>query len=437
MSVPETTTPAARQSAPVGTPGNRVARRHGAASRQVGAAGQTRRTLQRDLARREASLRISRRVSGPAGGVTRPPFADAPPQPAAPAAPFNEPVVLAPTPAPAPVAQPTPTQPRPAVAGIDLRGAPAGLDVPSFIASPLTRGPRRVAAPSQPARATPPAGRRVPAPQRPQRARQQPAQRRPVQQAQRPVAQASAAPQLRPMAVAAPAMAPRTSPLAAAASALAAAPARLPISLPARPRLTALPGGLVEAAPAGKRRISTAAVMLTAITIVILTFGAILGLQIRKTQVNEQMGSDLGAISALQQKVTATREQLNRESASANVDGAARKGGLFEPDLTDVRFTRVGNRAEAAERAKRLLSKAPVAPTAAELAAAQAKAKAAAAAAGASAATGTTDAATADASTTGQTTSGADASMTSVPGSTSTPQASGAATDTTGAGVTQ
>ncbi len=403
MSAPtqESTTPVARPSAPAGTPGNRTPRRHGAASRQVGAAGQTRRSLSRDLARREASLRISRRVSGPVGGVTRPPFADAPQQPVADAVPFNEPVALAPVPAPAPVARRSPAPAKPVAGVVDLGATPAHLEIPSFVSAPAPRVAGRAARPTAPAQAP-----------------------------QRPVARAAAAPQLRPMPVAAPAMAPRSRPLASAASALASAPARLPISLPPRPRLTALPGGLVESAPAGKRRVSTPAVMVAAITIVILAFGAILGLQIRKTQVNEQMGADLGAISALQQKVTATREQLNRASTSANVDGAARKGGLFEPDLTDVRFTRVGNRAEAAERAKRLLSKAPVAPTAAELESAKAKAKAAAAQAAVTSST---------ASAAVQAPSADGASMTAVPGSTATPQApvADATTSTIGAGTTQ
>lgn len=150
--------------------------------------------------------------------------------------------------------------------------------------------------------------------------------------------------------------------------------------------------------------------MVAAVMMVILTFGAILGLQISKTQVNAQMGADLSAISTLQQKVTATREQLNRASASANVDGAARKGGMIEPDLTDVNFTSVGNRAESAERAKRLLSKAPVAPTAAQRAAAEAKAKqaaATAAATGESMAPVTPDAAQTPAPPTGSTTAAA------------------------------
>ncbi|MBJ7472634.1 MAG: hypothetical protein JHD16_15105 [Solirubrobacteraceae bacterium] len=405
MTVPaETTTPAVRPTSPAGAPAARSPRRHGAASRHVGAAGQTRRNLQRDLARREASLRISRRVSGPAEGVTRPPLADVPTaQPSAPtsapaAAPFNEPVDL-------PLA---PQQ-------ISVTPAPAGaFDVPSFVAAPVVR---RVPRPQ------------APAPQR--AARPAPQQRATVAQPQARVAPATPAPG---PATAVAAAAARPRPLAAAASALAAAPARLPLSLPQRPRLTVLPGGLVETAPAGRRRVSTPAVMVAAITIVILTFGAILGLQISKTQVNAQMGSDLTAISTLQQKVTATREKLNRASASANVDGEARSKRLVEPDLRDVRFTRVGGRAAAAERARRLLEKAPVAPTAAQLKAAADKAKAAQPTAATGTVTGTAGGAV-------QSPSDTAASMTSVPDQTAPtgaaqPAPTGA-TSATGAGVTQ
>ncbi|MEN0015271.1 MAG: hypothetical protein AAGC46_18010, partial [Solirubrobacteraceae bacterium] len=71
------TTPNVFQGQP-GAPRPSTARRPQPTRRSVGAAGQARRSLQRDLARREAGLRINRRVSGAAGGLTREPMAPLP-----------------------------------------------------------------------------------------------------------------------------------------------------------------------------------------------------------------------------------------------------------------------------------------------------------------------------------------------------------------------
>ncbi len=99
-------------------------RRSGAARRPVSAAGQTRRTLERNLAAREASLRISRRASGASSTVDRP---------------------ISPAPAPAPlppvakVATATRATPRLAPEAPRPAAAPAPHRSPRQAAAPVAR----------------------------------------------------------------------------------------------------------------------------------------------------------------------------------------------------------------------------------------------------------------------------------------------------------
>lgn len=283
----------------------RAARRAGATRRQGTAAGQTRRSLQRDLARREASLRISRRASGPVGGVQRP----------APVAP--------------PQAQPAPAAQQPAA-----RRTPT---------APM----------AQPA----PAVR--PAPQRPV-ARQQAAPAARVQQprlpAQRPAARGV---DLRQPA---PATAPYgVEPATAYAAAPAQVPQPAPAVAPARP-FVVMPGGAPEAAPGTQRRVSTSAVIISALVAVVLTIGLIVAAQIRVTQMNEQIGSDLATTSQLTQSTTSLKERISALATTARIDDEAQRRQLIEPDPVDVTYLSAGDRAQMADRAARVLRQQPLNP---------------------------------------------------------------------------
>lgn len=313
MSTPAKQMPAA----PAGT--SRSARRRGGPA----GASVARRSLERDLARREASLRINRRASGPAGGVARGPlpgsaasksaaaFFDEPPQ-AAPAAPAV---------APAPTSTPAP-----------IESAPAGLELPAFIASP------QATPASAPARVSP-----------------------------RPGFSTRQAPAQAPHRVGA-VLTPQPSPVTAAGSAAVAVaipiadPAAAPKSL-AFPKLQTLRGGLSEyQRPA--RLSNVPAMVVGAVVLLVITVGFVLATQIAMTQVNEQIGADLGQITRLEQTNTALRETNSSKVAAAPVLGAARSRGLVEPSPGDVRAVRAGDRSLTAERAARALRRAGIVPVA-------------------------------------------------------------------------
>lgn len=290
-------------------------RRPGPGRQSVGAAGQARRSLQRDLARREASLRVNRRVSGPVGGIVR----EAAPQQRPSTPQTQQPQQRAAMPA----APPQRTAPAP-----QQRVAPA---------------PRQRVAPAQRPRVAPAPQRTAPVPQ---------TRVAPARVAPQPLAN----PQLRP------------------AQRQAA---------PARPVLVALDG----AAHAGaRRRLSTPAWIVSSIVMLVVTIGAVVALQIQMTQVNEQIGADLASITRQEQRVTQLRERISRQVGGARIEGEAGRRGLVQPDVSDVRYLKAGNRADTARRAAEALAHAPSQSAIA--------AAAAAAAAGTTTADGTTTTAT-------------------------------------------
>ncbi len=301
LRVQDTETPVSPTSTPAPP---RAPRRAGTARRQTTAAGQARRSLQRDLARREASLRINRRASGPAGGLQRP-AAPTPPQaqpPISPQVPVARPAAAMPA---------MPVQPQPS----------------QRAARPVAPAPR-------------PAVRRAPAP------------------APQPVAARPGA-DLRPPQARAPyGVAPAT----AAAVATAESQARpAQVAAPARPFIV-LPGGAPDAAPGTRRRLSTPAVIISALVAVVLTIGMIVAAQIRVTQMNEQIGSDLAANSQLTQSTTALKERISALATTARIDDEAQRRQLIEPDPVDVRYLSTGDRAQTAERAARVLRQQPLNP---------------------------------------------------------------------------
>lgn len=286
----------------------RAARRAGAARRQGTAAGQTRRSLQRDLARREASLRISRRASGPVGGVQR--SAPVTPPQAQPAPVAQQPVARR-APA-APMAQPAPAvRPAPQRPVARQQAAPARVQQPRV---PTQRPAARGVDLRQPAPATAPYG----------------------------VEPATAY-------AAAPAQAPQPQPQPA------------PAVAPARP-FVVMPGGAPEAAPGTQRRVSTSAVIISALVAVVLTIGLIVAAQIRVTQMNEQIGSDLATTSQLTQSTTSLKERISALATTARIDDEAQRRQLIEPDPVDVTYLSAGDRAQMADRAARVLRQQPLNP---------------------------------------------------------------------------
>ncbi len=120
----------------------------------------------------------------------------------------------------------------------------------------------------------------------------------------------------------------------------------------------------------------------------VVTIGAVVALQIQMTQVNEQIGSDLASITRQEQRVTQLRERISRQVGGARIEGEAGRRGLVQPDVSDVRYLKAGNRADTARRAAEALAHAP------SQSAIAAAAAAAAGAAGATAVDGTTTTAT-------------------------------------------
>ncbi|MDQ8045502.1 MAG: hypothetical protein AAGC46_12400, partial [Solirubrobacteraceae bacterium] len=124
-----------------------------------------------------------------------------------------------------------------------------------------------------------------------------------------------------------------------------------------------LPGGAQETAPRRLPRLSAPAMIVMAISLLVITIGGVVALQIRMTQVNERMGEDLGAISTIQQQNIQMRERLTRQTTSAVVDNVAANRKMIEPDVSDVVFRSAGNRAKMAMKAAAALKAAPIAPT--------------------------------------------------------------------------
>lgn len=286
-----------------------------AARRRAGAAGTARRSLERDLARREASLRISRRVSGPAGGVARPAATAAPAPTQRPAQP---PISRAP-------------QGRSAAAQVS-----APIDVPEFLAT--GRGAAQPRPAVQPRLAAQP----------------------------RPAARSSVAP-----AAMRPVLSPRgarltpASPAGATAHAHAPAPAHahapaLAHAPAPRPVLQALRGGLSDEDRATGRLSTVPRMIVTSVVLLVVTVGVVLATQIAMTQINEQIGANLGTISRLEQANTGLAEGISGRVAAAPVLGEARSRGLEEPEPGDVRAVRAGDRELTAERAAKALSRAAV-----------------------------------------------------------------------------
>jgi hypothetical protein len=341
---------ALRETTPIVGPGNgsqsgpgRPQRRRPTAARPVGAAGQARRSAQQNLARREANLRISRRVSGPAAGVTRAAIAGAPvadlPDFIAGRGPASD--VHLPgwdDPLPEPAAAP---QARANAAPPARAEQPQNRPVQGRPAQPQGRAPqpqRRMAPPQRP-QGTAPQGRRMSGPS-------------PQNQAQRgailvPATVGSAVPVGGASAAALPASSPQRS--------------GLPLKTLTRPLFKLLPGGAPDASPRRLPRVTNAAVFVSAITLLVVTVGLIVALQIRVTQVNEQMGTELGQISALQASNIAQREANSALASNTKVAGFAH-GRLVQPDVEDVTFRSAGNRSEMATRAATALRKLPVNP---------------------------------------------------------------------------
>ncbi len=283
-------------------------RRAGAARRPVSAAGQNRRTLERNLAAREASLRISRRASGAAGPLTRPA-----PLPEAPQPQYDPPVARVAT-ATLPTARITPA------------AAPAPSARPAARVVPAPVAPRPAARP-EPAPAAWVAPRTAPAPM--------PA-RRPAQ----PLAMT------RPLAI---------------GSAAVAMPAPAPALAPQRRRqLVVLPGGGEQL----RERFSVPAMIVGAVLALVLTVGVIVAVQIRVTQLNEQVGHDLSATTQLQQSTVSQREQISTLVSSARIDDEVARKQLIEPDPQDVRFLSAAEAEAVGSRAAQVLRSAPTASAA-------------------------------------------------------------------------
>jgi hypothetical protein len=405
---------ALRETTPMVGPGNnapgapgRPSRRRPSAARPVGAAGAARRSAQQNLARREANLRISRRVSGPATGISRAPMADAP---------LGELPEF-------------------------ISGAQPGVAVDVHL--PGWDDPLPASAPAAPQRAAAPQARPVAAPsQRPATAPQsRAAQAQPQRRmAPAPRAQGAPGPQARRMsgpapratqpvqrgAVLTPAAAQVASVGVASASAAVAAPSPQRLGLPlktlTRPLFKTLPGGAQETSSRRIPRLSNAAVFVSAITLLVITVGLIVALQIRVTQVNEQRGAELSQISALQASNIAQREANSALASNTKVAGFAH-GRLVQPDVEDVTFRSAGNRADMAARAAAALHKLPLNPVGGIASAKDA-------------ATGTTPGA-AGTTTASAATSGAGTSIDSTVSNTAATGATGATTTPqTGAGVT-
>ncbi|MBO9531371.1 MAG: hypothetical protein J7513_00150, partial [Solirubrobacteraceae bacterium] len=151
-------------------------------------------------------------------------------------------------------------------------------------------------------------------------------------------------------------------PATAAAAAVAAAPAPAPSARPSLRDFVVLPGGATQAIPGRGRRLSTSAIVLSALVAIVFTVGAIVAAQIRVTQMNEQIGSDLGRISQLQQETVAQKERISSLVTSAKIDDEAARQQLIEPDPVDVTYLSTGNRASVAERAAKALRQRPINP---------------------------------------------------------------------------
>ncbi len=329
MSALRETTPGVGSGNGVPVSGRSPQPRRPTAARPVGAAGVQRRSLQRDLARREANLRINRRVSGAAAGIVRPPLAG-------PASTAVE----------APAPQQRMTSPRPAAPQQHPPASPAspGPYAPGQRTAPSAR-------PAAPARGMAPQSRAgIGAPSR---------------QSQ-PQPQARVAPATRP---AAPYGVGQAAALAAALSEPAFVAPR-PAPTPQRPILTTLPGGAIGEPARKDRRLSNPAILVAAFVLLVVTVGAVVALQIGMTQISEQRGADLGKITTLQQKNIALKEGIGRLVSASRVDDAATASGLVEPSVEDVRYLSRGDRTALAAKAARVLKTAPVAPTAAQAAAA-------------------------------------------------------------------
>ncbi|MFT4035989.1 MAG: hypothetical protein QM679_10495 [Patulibacter sp.] len=304
-------------------------RRAGSATRPGNAAGQQRRSLERNLARREAALRISRRVSGPAGGISRP----APQQPPAqPPTVSPEPIAVERPGDLAPVAAP----PRPASTPRTANDPPAVRTAAIPARTPQPRG----GTPRPAARAGRPAAART----RPEV----------------PVRADGVTPRgvdLRVPTVAGRASAPAT------VSAEAAIPeVRQSPQQHAPRRLVVLTGTAAQSERGSRRRLSTAAVVLSALVAIVLTVGVVVAAQIRVTQMNEQIGRDLGQISRLQQATVAQKERISSLVTSARIDDEAERQQLIEPDPVDVTYLETGDRTKIAARAAQILRSQPVTP---------------------------------------------------------------------------
>ncbi len=93
-----------------------------------------------------------------------------------------------------------------------------------------------------------------------------------------------------------------------------------------------------------------------------LTVGVIVAVQIRVTQLNEQVGRDLSATTQLQQSTVSQREQISTLVTSARIDDEAARKQLIEPDPQDVRYLSAGEAEAMGSRAAQVLRSQPAAP---------------------------------------------------------------------------